>query len=175
MTTANKLTLCRVVMIPIFLVLLYVDFTGHLWAALAVFILASVTDFIAGYVARHYHQITDFGKFMDPLADKLLVMSAMAWFVEVAWMPAWAFFVVIARELAVTGLRLVAVEQGRVIAAAKSGKVKTACTMVGIILMLIFPNATLRLVCVAVILVTTIYSGIEYFVKNKDVLAKGTM
>ena len=175
MTTANKLTLCRVVMIPIFLVLLYVDFTGHLWAALAVFILASVTDFIDGYVARHYHQITDFGKFMDPLADKLLVMSAMAWFVEVAWMPAWAFFVVIARELAVTGLRLVAVQQGRVIAAAKSGKVKTACTMVGIILMLIFPNATLRLVCVAVILVTTIYSGIEYFVKNKDVLAKGTM
>ena len=175
MTTAIKLTLCRVVMIPIFLVLLYVDFTGHLWAALAVFILASVTDFIDGYVARHYHQITDFGKFMDPLADKLLVMSAMAWFVEVAWMPAWAFFVVIARELAVTGLRLVAVEQGRVIAAAKSGKVKTACTMVGIILMLIFPNATLRLVCVAVILVTTIYSGIEYFVKNKDVLAKGTM
>ena len=175
MTTANKLTLCRVVMIPIFLVLLYVDFTGHLWAALAVFILASVTDFIDGYVARHYHQITDFGKFMDPLADKLLLMSAMAWFVEVAWMPAWAFFVVIARELAVTGLRLVAVEQGRVIAAAKSGKVKTACTMVGIILMLIFPNATLRLVCVAVILVTTIYSGIEYFVKNKDVLAKGTM
>ena len=175
MTTANKLTLCRVVMIPIFLVLLYVDFTGHLWAALVVFILASVTDFIDGYVARHYHQITDFGKFMDPLADKLLVMSAMAWFVEVAWMPAWAFFVVIARELAVTGLRLVAVEQGRVIAAAKSGKVKTACTMVGIILMLIFPNATLRLVCVAVILVTTIYSGIEYFVKNKDVLAKGTM
>lgn len=175
MTTANKLTLCRVVMIPIFLVLLYVDFTGHLWAALAVFILASVTDFIDGYVARHYHQITDFGKFMDPLADKLLVMSAMAWFVEVAWMPAWAFFVVIAREMAVTGLRLVAVEQGRVIAAAKSGKVKTACTMVGIILMLIFPNATLRLVCVAVILVTTIYSGIEYFVKNKDVLAKGTM
>lgn len=175
MTTANKLTLCRVVMIPIFLVLLYVDFSGHLWAALAVFILASVTDFIDGYVARHYNQITDFGKFMDPLADKLLVMSAMAWFVEVAWMPAWAFFVVIARELAVTGLRLVAVEQGRVIAAAKSGKVKTACTMVGIILMLIFPNATLRLVCVAVILVTTIYSGIEYFIKNKDVLAKGTM
>ena len=175
MNTANKLTLCRVVMIPIFIVLLYVDFAAHLWVALGVFILASITDFVDGYVARHYNQITDFGKFMDPLADKLLVMSAMAWFVEAAWMPAWAFFVVIARELAVTGLRLVAVEQGRVIAAAKSGKVKTACTMVGIILMLIFPNATLRLVCVAVILVTTIYSGIEYFVKNKDVLAKGTM
>ena len=175
MNTANKLTMLRVVLIPVFLVLLYLPIPFHMAFALVIFILASVTDFIDGYVARHYNQITDFGKFMDPLADKLLVMSAMAWFVEVAWMPAWAFFVVIARELAVTGLRLVAVEQGRVIAAAKSGKVKTACTMVGIILMLIFPNATLRLVCVAVILVTTIYSGIEYFVKNKDVLAKGTM
>ena len=175
MNTANKLTMLRVALIPVFLVLLYLPVPFHTEFALVIFILASVTDFIDGYVARHYHQITDFGKFMDPLADKLLVMSAMVWFVEVGWMPAWAFFVVIARELAVTGLRLVAVEQGRVIAAAKSGKVKTACTMVGIILMLIFPNATLRLVCVAVILVTTLYSGIEYFVKNKDVLAKGTM
>ena len=175
MNTANKLTLLRVVMIPAFLLVLYLDVPGASYWALAIFVAASLTDTLDGYIARHYNQVTDFGKFMDPLADKLLVMSAMAWFVEVAWMPAWAFFVVIARELAVTGLRLVAVEQGRVIAAAKSGKVKTACTMVGIILMLIFPNATLRLVCVAVILVTTIYSGIEYFVKNKDVLAKGTM
>ena len=175
MNTANKLTLLRVVMIPAFLLVLYLDVPGASYWALAIFVAASLTDTLDGYIARHYKQVTDFGKFMDPLADKLLVMSAMAWFVEVAWMPAWAFFVVIARELAVTGLRLVAVEQGRVIAAAKSGKVKTACTMVGIILMLIFPNATLRLVCVAVILVTTIYSGIEYFVKNKDVLAKGTM
>ena len=90
MNTANKLTMARVVMIPVFLVLLYLDFKGHLYAALAVFILASVTDFIDGYVARHYNMITDFGKFMDPLADKLLVFSAMAWFVEMAWMPAWA-------------------------------------------------------------------------------------
>ena len=82
MTTANKLTLCRVVMIPIFIVLLYQDFTHHLLAALGVFILASITDFVDGYVARHYNQVTDFGKFMDPLADKLLVMSAMAWFVQ---------------------------------------------------------------------------------------------
>ena len=152
MNTANKLTLCRVVMIPIFIVLLYLEFAGHLWVALAVFILASVTDFVDGYVARHYDQVTDFGKFMDPLADKLLVMSAMVWFVEVGWMPAWAFFIVIARELAVTGLRLVAVEQGLVIAAGKSGKVKTASTMVCICLLLAIPNETLRLVCVAVIL-----------------------
>ncbi|MCI6991308.1 MAG: CDP-diacylglycerol--glycerol-3-phosphate 3-phosphatidyltransferase [Clostridiales bacterium] len=176
MNTANKLTMCRVVMIPIFIVLLYLDFSAHLWVALGIFILASITDFVDGYVARHYNQITDFGKFMDPLADKLLVMSAMAWFVQVAWMPAWAFFIVIARELAVTGLRLVAVEQGRVIAAGKSGKVKTASTMVGICLMLAFPGIeVLRLVCVIVILVTTVYSGIEYFIQNKDVLGKEAM
>ena len=168
MNTANKLTLIRVVLIPVFIVLLYLNLT---LAALAVFILASVT----GYVARHYHQITDFGKFMDPLADKLLVMSAMAWFVEAGWMPGWAFFIVLAREFAVTGLRLVAVEQGLVIAAGKSGKVKTASTMVCIVLMLAFPNATLNLVCVAVILVTTVYSGIEYFVQNKQVILNGDM
>ena len=173
MNLANKLTLARVVMIPVFLVFLYLDFTGHLYAALAVFILASVTDTADGYVARHYNMITDFGKFMDPLADKLLVFSAMAWFVEMAWMPAWAFFVVIAREFAVTGLRLIAVEQGRVIAAGKSGKVKTASTMVCICLMLAIPNPTLRLVCWIVILATTIYSGIEYFVRNRDVLLSG--
>ena len=160
MNTANKLTLCRVVMIPIFIVLLYLEFAGHLWVALAVFILASITDF---------------GKFMDPLADKLLVMSAMVWFVEVGWMPAWACFIVIARELAVTGLRLVAVEQGLVIAAGKSGKVKTASTMVCICLLLAIPNETLRLVCVAVILVTTVYSGVEYFVKNRQVILNGNM
>ena len=173
MNLANKLTLARVVMIPVFLVFLYLDFTGHLYAALAVFILASVTDTADGYVARHYNMVTDFGKFMDPLADKLLVFSAMAWFVEMAWMPAWAFFVVIAREFAVTGLRLIAVEQGRVIAAGKSGKVKTASTMVCICLMLAIPNPTLRVVCWIVILATTIYSGIEYFVRNRDVLLSG--
>ena len=169
MTTANKLTLCRVVMIPIFIVLLYQDFTHHLLAALGVFILASITDFVDGYVARHYNQVTDFGKFMDPLADKLLVMSAMAWFVQAGWMAAWAFFLVIARELAVTGLRLVAVEQGRVIAAAKSGKVKTASTMVCICLILFGIPQWLNYVCQGVILVTTVYSGIEYFAKNTDV------
>jgi CDP-diacylglycerol--glycerol-3-phosphate 3-phosphatidyltransferase len=173
MNTANKLTMARVVMIPIFLVFLYCDFSHHLWAALAVFILASITDFVDGYVARHYHQITDFGKFMDPLADKLLVMSAMCWFVEEGWMPAWCFFIVIARELAVTGLRLIAVEQGRVIAAGMSGKVKTASTMICICLMLAFSNAVLALVCVVVILFTTVYSGVDYFVQNKDVLLNG--
>ena len=167
MNTANKLTLIRVVLIPVFIVLLYLDLT---LAALAVFILASITDFIDGYVARHYHQITDFGKFMDPLADKLLVMSAMAWFVEAGCMPGWAFFIVLAREFAVTGLRLVAVEQGLVIAAGKSGKVKTASTMVCIVLMFLPIPAVLNTVCCWVITLTTLYSGVEYFVKNKDVI-----
>ena len=175
MNTANKLTMLRVALIPVFLILLYLRFPFHMYFALTVFILASVTDFVDGYIARHYNQVTDFGKFMDPLADKLLVMSARVWFVEVGWMPAWACFVVIARELAVTGLRLVAVEQGLVIAAGKSGKVKTASTMVCICLLLAIPNETLRLVCVAVILVTTVYSGVEYFVKNRQVILNGNM
>ena len=174
MNTANKLTMARVVMIPVFLILLYADFRGHLLLSLAVFILASVTDFVDGYVARHYNQVTNFGKFMDPLADKLLVMSAMAWFVETGWMPAWAFFIVLARELAVTGLRLIAVEQGVVIAAGWSGKVKTASTMVCICLMLAFSGQPiLHLACVSVILVTTVWSGLEYFFRNRRLLLSG--
>ena len=172
MNTANKLTLCRVVMIPIFIVLLYLEFAGHLWVALAVFILASVTDFVDGYVARHYDQVTDFGKFMDPLADKCLVVAAMLWFVEIGQMPAWAVLIVVIREFAVSGLRMVAADKGRVIAAGWSGKVKTASTMVCIVLMLIPPVAReISSLCVAVIVLTTIYSGVEYFIKNLDVLS----
>ena len=173
MNLANKLTCFRVVLIPVFLVLLYLDFPGHLIAALVVFIVASLTDTADGYIARHYDMVTEFGKFMDPLADKLLVMAAMVWFVAAGWMPAWAFFIVIARELAVTGLRLIAVEQGRVIAAGWSGKVKTAATMVCICLLLAFPGFVLAVVCTAVILVTTVWSGVEYFVRNRDVILSG--
>ena len=170
MNTANKLTMMRIFLIPVFLVVLYLEFPLHMWIALAVFVVASVTDFVDGYVARHYNQITDFGKFMDPLADKLLVVSAMLWFVESGMMPAWAVLIVVAREFAVTGLRLVAVDNGRVIAAGWSGKVKTASTMVCICLMLLPIPAGLVPICVAVIVVTTLYSGVEYFVKNRDVL-----
>lgn len=170
MTTANKLTMLRVFLIPVFLIVLYWEFPGHRWAALVIFVLASVTDMIDGYVARHFNQITDFGKFMDPLADKVLVMAAMLWFVEVGRMPAWALLIVVVREFAVTALRLVAVEGGRVIAAGWSGKVKTASTMVCLVLMLALQFPVLDWVCVAVILVTTVYSGVEYFIKNKDVI-----
>ena len=111
MNTANKLTLSRVIMIPLFLVVLYLGFPFSQYVALAIFILASITDFVDGYIARHCNQVTDFGKFMDPLADKLLVMAAMLWFVETGRFPAWALLIVIAREFAVTALRLIAVER----------------------------------------------------------------
>ncbi len=168
MNTANKLTLLRVIMIPIFLVLLY---QNMLYWALLVFVLASLTDFVDGYVARHYNQVTDFGKFMDPLADKLLTTAAMVWFVEVGMMPAWALLLVVTREFAVTGMRLVAVDQGKVIAAAWSGKVKTAASMVAICLMLLPIPSLWMQICVWVIVLTTLYSGVEYFYVNRDVFA----
>src|SRR5699024_4462553 len=168
MTTASKITLVRVAMIPIFMALLLL---GYRWIALAVFILASVTDFVDGYVARHYNQVSDFGKFLDPLADKLLVTACMLIFVEWGRMPAWAVMIVLTREFAVTGLRLVAVGNGRVIAAGWSGKVKTFSTMVGLCLMMAFPGYVwLDWAVTAVITVTTLYSGVEYFVKNWDVI-----
>ena len=151
MTTANKITIFRVVLIPVFLVLMYLRFPGHMYWAFGVFVLASLSDFVDGYIARHYNQVTDFGKFMDPLADKLLVVSAMLMFVEQHQMPAWALLLVVAREFAVTGLRLIAVDNGRVIAAAWSGKIKTASTMVAICLMLLWNIAWLNTVCWVVI------------------------
>ena len=172
MNTANKLTLLRVVMIPAFLLVLYLDVPGASYWALAIFVAASLTDTLDGYIARHYNQVTDFGKFMDPLADKCLVVAAMLWFVEIGQMPAWAVLIVVIREFAVSGLRMVAADKGRVIAAGWSGKVKTASTMVCIVLMLIHPVAReISSLCVAVIVLTTIYSGVEYFIKNLDVLS----
>lgn len=168
MTTASKITMVRVVLIPVFMVLLLL---GHSYAALAVFVIASLTDFVDGYVARHFNQVSNFGKFVDPLADKLLVISCMVLFVEFGRFPGWAAVIVLTREFAVTGLRLVAVESGSVIAAGWSGKVKTAATMVGLCLMLLIPNvALLDTVVMIVIVLTTLYSGIEYFVQNWGVL-----
>lgn len=166
-TTANKITLVRVALIPIFLFLAY---RGLRWPALIVFIIASLSDLLDGYIARHYHQVTNFGKFMDPLADKMLVLAAMCFFVEKGQMPGWVMALVLFREFAVSGLRLVAAEQNRVIAAAWSGKVKTTCTMVGLCFMMVFGKYEAMNIFVSiVILATTVYSGIEYFTKNRDV------
>jgi CDP-diacylglycerol--glycerol-3-phosphate 3-phosphatidyltransferase len=172
MTTANKITIFRFILVPVLVVLMYLD---QIYWALAVFIIASLSDTLDGYIARHYHQVSDFGKFMDPLADKVLVLSAMTMFVEWHAMPAWVLIIVLAREFAVSGLRLVAVDNGRVIAAAWSGKIKTASTMVGIMLMMAFGIPMeldwLNMAVSIIIAVTTLYSGAEYFMKNKDVLS----
>ena len=135
MTTASKITLIRVAFIPVFMVFMYLSNgapNAWMWASLAIFILASLTDYIDGQIARKYNQVSDFGKFLDPLADKLLTIAAMVMFCEWSMMPGWAQMLVLAREFAVTGLRLVAVGKGTVIAAGWSGKVKTASTMVGL-------------------------------------------
>ena len=174
MNTANKLTMLRVILIPAFLVSLYVFYPASNYVALGIFVLASITDFVDGYIARRYNQITDFGKFMDPLADKLLVFAAMFWFAEIGRMPLMVIFVVLVREIAVSGMRMVAADKGKVIAAGWSGKVKTASTMVCLCLMFFPIGSVLNTVCWMVILLTTAYSGIEYFVKNADVF-KGSM
>lgn len=167
-TTANKITIFRIVLIPVFLVLAY---TGLKYWALAVYIIACLSDVADGYIARHYNQVSNFGKFVDPLADKMLVLSAMCFFIENSQMPGWAVAIVLFREFAVSGLRLIAVEQSRVIAAARSGKIKTGCTMVGLGAMLVFGQQypVVNLVCYILIIVTTVYSGVEYFVANRDV------
>lgn len=170
MTTASKITLVRVAFIPLYMVLMYLS-GGQSgvwqWISLGVFIIASLTDYVDGQIARKYNQVSDFGKFLDPLADKLLVIACMVMFCEWGVIPAWALMVVLTREFAVTGLRLVAVGKGTVIAAGWSGKVKTASTMVGLCVLMAFPYvAWVAIAVTAVIVVTTVYSGVEYFVKN---------
>ena len=170
MTLASKITLVRVAFIPLYMVLMYLSGGNPglwMWLGLAVFILASVTDFIDGQIARKLNQISDFGKFLDPLADKLLTIAAMVMFCQWGRMPAWALMVILAREFAVTGLRLIAVGKGKVIAAGWSGKVKTVCTMLGLCVWMAFPTVfTLGLIVTALIVLTTVYSGVEYFIRN---------
>lgn len=171
-TTANKITIARILLIPVLMLLLYF---GHIYWALAAYIIACLSDFADGYVARHYNQITDFGKFMDPLADKMLVLATMCYLVEVGLMPGWLVAIVLLREFGVSGLRLLAVEQGIVIAAAWSGKIKTFSTMICLGVLIVLqdnwlpvPNL-LKYLCWGVILVTTLYSGTEYFINNFNV------
>lgn len=170
MTTATKVTLIRIAFIPLLMFTLHMS-VGQpgLWMyiSLGIFITASITDYIDGMIARYYKQITDFGKFLDPLADKLLVITVMVMFCQWQMIPAWALMIVLTREFAVTGLRLTAVARGKVIAAAWSGKIKTASTMIGLCFWMAFPAATLLGdIVTGVIVVTTLYSGVEYFVKN---------
>lgn len=174
MTLASKITLIRVAFIPLYMVFMYLSGGQSglwMWLALAVFVIASVTDYIDGQIARRCNQVSDFGKFLDPLADKLLTIAAMTMFCQWQMMPAWALMLVLTREFAVTGLRLVAVGKGKVIAAGWSGKVKTASTMIGLCAMMALPTVPwLAMVVNGVIIVTTVYSGIEYFIQNWNCL-----
>ena len=174
MTLASKITLARVAVIPVFMLTMYLSAgEAGLWMylSLAIFIIASVTDFVDGYIARRYNQTTDFGKFLDPLADKLLTISAMAMYCEWNIFPAWALMIVLTREFAVSGLRMVAGPKGKVIAAGKSGKFKTASTMVGLCAMMALPGIpVLNTVVIGCIVLTTVYSGIEYFIQNWNCL-----
>lgn len=170
MTTATKITLLRVAMIPAYMVFMYLSGGGSnlwMWIALGIFILASITDYIDGYIARKHNQVSDFGKFLDPLADKLLTIAAMMMFCQWGSFPAWALMIVLTREFAVSGLRMVAGPKGKVIAAGKSGKFKTASSMVGLCVLMAFPgSAYVAWIVVGLIVITTVYSGIEYFVQN---------
>lgn len=170
MTTASKITLVRVFLIPLLMAAMYLSkgVSGvWMYIALFLFILGSITDYIDGQIARKCNQVSDFGKFLDPLADKLLTIAVMTMFCEWGRFPAWALMIVLTREFAVTGLRLVAVGKGTVIAAGWSGKVKTASTMVGLCVLMVFPqNGVLIWLVTAVIILTTVYSGGEYFIQN---------
>jgi CDP-diacylglycerol--glycerol-3-phosphate 3-phosphatidyltransferase len=161
-------------LIPLYMVFMYISGGAFGWSmlvALGIFIVASVTDFVDGYIARHYNQVSDFGKFLDPLADKLLTLAAMCMFCQWGKFPAWALMIVLTREFAVSGLRMVAGPKGKVIAAGKSGKFKTASTMVGLCVMMVFPQVEMiALIVMVMIVATTVYSGVEYFVQNWNCL-----
>ena len=175
MNLPNKLTLLRVFMIPFFVVFMLTDLGGSYgkYIALAIFIAASLTDMLDGKIARKYNLVTNFGKFMDPLADKLLVCAAMICLVEMGRLPAWMVIVIISREFIISGFRLVASDNGIVIAASWWGKSKTISQMIMIILLIadIPALSVLNTVLIWVALILTVVSLIDYLVKNKNVLS----
>ena len=173
MNLPNKLTIFRVILIPFFVVLLLFDITAYdKWIALAIFIIASLTDFLDGHIARKYNLVTNFGKFMDPLADKLLVCSAMICLVELARIPAWVVIIIIAREFIISGFRLVASVNGGVIAASYWGEFKTVFQMLMICLMIadLEPLTLVTQIIMWVALALTVVSLVDYLMKNKSVM-----
>lgn len=191
MNLPNKLTLFRIILIPVYLVLIelplgwqnaavlgsFIDW--QLLAAALLFAFASFTDWLDGYIARRDQLVTNFGKFADPLADKMLVATAMVSLVAIGKAPAWVVSIIIMRELAVTGLRLLLVQEGEVMAAQLPGKIKTVTQMSAVIFLLIddFPFGFLPFsigtVLLYLALFFTIYSGVDYFIKNKHVFKDG--
>ena len=179
MTTANKVTLSRMMLIPIFVIVLMCNVPYGDLIAMAIFALASLTDGIDGYIARKYNQVTDFGKFLDPLADKLLIATALICFVELQRMPAWMAIIIIAREFIVTGLRSVAASKGVVIAAIMTGKIKTCIQIAASICAFLFYGEAYMIggysiAWWAMLISTlfTIYSGYEYLKKNWNIISE---
>ena len=177
MNWPNRLSILRILLVPVCVVLLTIGGTFCRLAALAVFSIAAFTDFLDGWMARKYKLVTNFGKFIDPVADKLLVLSTLIALCGCDLIPAWVCVVILFRELAVDGLRLVAVEQGKVIAAGKLGKIKTVTQIVAIILFLLFgrafgaPDFILGTLAILAAVVMTLWSGVDYFVRNISVLS----
>ncbi|HJD13075.1 MAG TPA: CDP-diacylglycerol--glycerol-3-phosphate 3-phosphatidyltransferase [Candidatus Ruminococcus avistercoris] len=176
MNTPNKLTLFRVVMIPFFVVFMLAPIGGAAakWIALAIFIIASLTDALDGYLARRDNLITDFGKFMDPLADKLLVCSALICLVELDKIPCWVVIIIIAREFIISGFRLIAADNGVVIAASYWGKFKTVSQMVMIILLIADLGGvfyTIGQIFIYLSMALTVISLIDYLIKNRNVIS----
>ena len=180
MNLPNKLTVLRVIMIPFFVAALLYDGGADQnmrYVAAALFIIASLTDMLDGKIARKYNLVTNFGKFMDPLADKLLVCSALICMIELRELPAWMVIIIISREFIISGFRLVASDNGVVIAASYWGKFKTTFQMIGVVLLIfnIPALSTLTTIIVWIALALTVISLVDYIVKNVGVLTEGKM
>lgn len=180
MNLPNRLTILRTLMIPVFLFFLLTDYAGNCskWIAVIVFILASLTDFLDGHIARKYNLVTNFGKFMDPLADKLLVCSALICLIQLGQLPAWMVIIIVSREFIISGFRLVASDNGVVIAANYWGKFKTVSQMAMIIVLIadfggVFDMVGTVLIWIATAL--TVISLVDYVWANREVLTKGGM
>lgn len=180
MNLPNKLTVLRVILIPFFVACLMIGGGENQtlrYAAVAIFIIASLTDMLDGKIARKYNLVTNFGKFMDPLADKLLVCSALICLVELGQLPAWMVVIIISREFIISGFRLVASDNGIVIAASYWGKFKTTFQMIAVVLLILDIEAIqiLTSVCVWIALILTVVSLIDYIAKNHKILTEGDM
>ena len=175
MNLPNKLTLGRVILVPFFIAAYLLE---YYWVALILFCAASITDYFDGMLARKNNLVTNFGKIMDPLADKILVYSALCLFIESDVIKAWMLIVILAREFAIAGMRAVAASEGRVLAAGMSGKIKTVLQMVAVIVFLLGLSLgnqeTVMMIGDFIFyaaLVMTVYSGCEYIIKNKDIFS----
>ncbi len=180
MNLPNKLTVLRVILIPFFVVIMMIENGANQtfrYVAAAIFIIASLTDMLDGKIARKYNLVTNFGKFMDPLADKLLVCSALICLIQLGQLPAWMVIIIVSREFIISGFRLVAAEQGIVIAASYWGKFKTTFQMIAVVLMILNFEAlsAVTLICTWAALILTIISLVDYIVKNHKVLTEGKM